>query len=78
MLELVILADGCNTSHWAVAFGHFYAYAPVKIEYAIDRYTTEVKRQLDLLDKRLATNTYICGDESIRLPIWLSTLGTAQ
>jgi GST-like protein len=44
-------------------FGHFYAYAPVKIEYAIDRYTMEVKRQLDLLDKNLAERRYICGDE---------------
>ena len=43
-------------------FGHFYAYAPVKIEYAIDRYTMEVKRQLDLLDKRLADNRYVCGE----------------
>jgi len=44
-------------------FGHFYAYAPVKIEYAIDRYAMEVKRQLDVLDKRLAQNAYIAGDE---------------
>ena len=44
-------------------FGHFYAYAPVKIEYAIDRYTMEVKRQLDLLDKNLANRRYMCGDE---------------
>lgn len=43
-------------------FGHFYAYAPVKIEYAIDRFTMEVKRQLDLLDQHLATNRYLCGD----------------
>jgi GST-like protein len=42
-------------------FGHFYAYAPTKIEYAIDRYAMEVKRQLDLLDKRLADNEYIAG-----------------
>ncbi|WP_378946677.1 glutathione-dependent disulfide-bond oxidoreductase [Paracoccus sp. R86501] len=44
-------------------FGHFYAYAPVKIEYAIDRFTMEVKRQLDLLDQRLADNRFIAGDE---------------
>lgn len=44
-------------------FGHFYAYAPEKYEYSINRYTMEVKRQLDLLDKRLADNTYICGEE---------------
>lgn len=44
-------------------FGHFYAYAPIKIEYAIDRYALEVKRQMDLLDQQLANNEYICGDE---------------
>ena len=44
-------------------FGHFYKYAPVKIEYAIDRFTMEVKRQLDVLDKHLAENRYMCGDE---------------
>lgn len=44
-------------------FGHFYKYAPIKIEYCIDRFTMEVKRQLDVLDKRLANNAYICGDE---------------
>ena len=42
-------------------FGHFYAYAPIKIEYAIDRFTMEVKRQLDVLDRRLSDNTYLCG-----------------
>jgi GSH-dependent disulfide-bond oxidoreductase len=44
-------------------FGHFYAYAPEKIEYAIDRYTMEVKRQLDVLDRHFADNQYCCGDE---------------
>ena len=44
-------------------FGHFYAYAPVKIEYAIDRFAMEVKRQLDVLDRRLADHTYITGDQ---------------
>ena len=44
-------------------FGHFYAYAPVKIEYCIDRFAMEVKRQLDVLDRRLAENTYLAGDE---------------
>lgn len=44
-------------------FGHFYAYAPVKIEYAIDRFAMEVKRQLDVLDRRLADNEYMAGDE---------------
>ncbi|MEL7027775.1 MAG: glutathione-dependent disulfide-bond oxidoreductase [Pseudomonadota bacterium] len=42
-------------------FGHFYAYAPEKIEYAIDRYTMEVKRQLDVLDQHLAKNQFMCG-----------------
>src|ERR1700734_3271123 len=42
-------------------FGHFYAYAPEKIEYAIDRFTMEVKRQLDVLDRRLAESEYIAG-----------------
>jgi GSH-dependent disulfide-bond oxidoreductase len=42
-------------------FGHFYAYAPDKIEYAIDRYAMEVKRQLDVLDRRLAESKYIAG-----------------
>ncbi len=44
-------------------FGHFYAYAPEKYEYPINRYAMEVKRQLDVLDKQLATNTYIAGEE---------------
>ena len=44
-------------------FGHFYAYAPSKIEYAIDRYAMEVKRQLDVLDRHLADNTYLAGDD---------------
>jgi GST-like protein len=44
-------------------FGHFYAYAPEKFEYPIDRYTMEVKRQLDLLNKNLSDRRYICGDE---------------
>ncbi|MEC9410350.1 MAG: glutathione-dependent disulfide-bond oxidoreductase [Pseudomonadota bacterium] len=44
-------------------FGHFYAYAPEKYEYPIERFTMEVKRQLDVLDKHLANNTYMAGDE---------------
>lgn len=44
-------------------FGHFYAYAPEKYEYPIERFTMEVKRQLDVLDKHLAKNTYMAGDE---------------
>jgi GST-like protein len=43
-------------------FGHFYAYAPTKIEYAIDRFAMEVKRQLDVLDRRLADTEYIAGN----------------
>ncbi len=44
-------------------FGHFYAYAPTKIEYAIDRFAMEAKRQLDVLDRRLADNEYLGGAE---------------
>ena len=44
-------------------FGHFYAYAPVKIEYAINRYAMEAKRQLDVLDRRLAISEYIAGPD---------------
>jgi GST-like protein len=44
-------------------FGHFYAYAPVKIEYAIDRFAMEVKRELDVLNRRLAESRYIAGDD---------------
>ena len=44
-------------------FGHFYAYAPSKMEYSINRFAMEAKRQLDVLDKRLAVSEYIAGDE---------------
>lgn len=44
-------------------FGHFYAYAPEKYEYPINRYTMEVKRQLDVLNQQLAEHTYVAGDE---------------
>ncbi len=44
-------------------FGHFFAYAPTKIEYAIDRFAMEVKRQLDVLDRRLAQSAYLAGDD---------------
>ena len=44
-------------------FGHFYAYAPTKIEYAIDRFAMEAKRQLDVLDRRLAETEYLAGSE---------------
>jgi GST-like protein len=43
-------------------FGHFYTYAPTKFEYAIDRFAMEVKRQMDVLDRRLAQSEYIAGD----------------
>mgnify|MGYP001334854806 CR=1 FL=1 len=44
-------------------FGHFYAYAPEKYKYPIDRYAMEVKRQLDVLDRNLAERSFLCGDE---------------
>ena len=44
-------------------FGHFYAYAPVKLEYPINRYAMEVKRQLDVLDRHLATHRFLAGDD---------------
>ena len=44
-------------------FGHFYAYAPEKLEYPINRYAMEVKRQLDVLDQQLAQHQYLCGDQ---------------
>ena len=44
-------------------FGHFYAYAPTKIQYAIDRFAMETKRQLDVLDRRLAESRYLAGDD---------------
>ncbi len=44
-------------------FGHFYSYAPFKMEYPIDRFTMEIKRQMDVLDRHLADKQFICGDE---------------
>ena len=44
-------------------FGHFYAYAPTKMEYPIDRFAMEVKRQMDVLDRRLADSAYLAGDD---------------
>tara|TARA_A100001037_G_C14882489_1_gene514618 strand:+ start:25 stop:420 length:396 start_codon:yes stop_codon:yes gene_type:complete len=59
-------------------FGHFYAYAPKKYEYPINRYAMEVKRQLDLLDKNLGEREYICGNEyniaDIAIHSWYGTL----
>jgi GST-like protein len=63
-------------------FGHFYAYAPTKIEYAIDRYAMEVKRQLDVLDRRLAESPYLAGDEytiaDMSVWPWYGTLARGQ
>ena len=63
-------------------FGHFYAYAPTKIEYAIDRFAMEVKRQLDVLDRRLADTEYLAGDEytiaDMAIWPWYGTLAQGQ
>ena len=52
-----------STPYLGGGFGHFYVYAPEKIEYAINRYSMEVKRQLDVLDRHLAENLHLCGNE---------------
>jgi GSH-dependent disulfide-bond oxidoreductase len=52
-----------STPYVGGGFGHFYAYAPVKIEYAIDRFAMETKRLLDVLDKRLAESEYVAGPD---------------
>ncbi len=63
-------------------FGHFYAYAPEKYEYPINRYTMEIKRQLDVLNKHLATNQYMIGDHysiaDIAIWPWYGALVTNQ
>lgn len=63
-------------------FGHFYAYAPTKIEYAIDRYAMEVKRQLDVLDQRLAQSRFVAGDDytiaDMAIWPWYGTLAKGQ
>lgn len=63
-------------------FGHFYAYAPEKYRYAIDRYTMEVKRQLDVLDRQLAAREFIAGDEytiaDIAIAPWYGLLQAGQ
>ncbi|MCG6858678.1 MAG: glutathione-dependent disulfide-bond oxidoreductase [Salaquimonas sp.] len=64
-------ADTMNWLFWQMGaapylgggFGHFYAYAPMKIEYAIDRFAMEVKRQLDVLDRHLADHKFMAGDD---------------
>jgi GSH-dependent disulfide-bond oxidoreductase len=67
--ERAARAEALNWLFWQMGsapylgggFGHFYAYAPTKIEYAIDRFAMEVKRQLDVLDRRLAEHEYLAG-----------------
>jgi GST-like protein len=63
-------------------FGHFYAYAPSKIEYAIDRYAMEVKRQMDVLDRRLADSAFVAGDRytvaDIAIWPWYGALAKGQ
>jgi GST-like protein len=63
-------------------FGHFYAYAPTKIEYAIDRFAMEVKRQLDVLDRRLAESRHLAGDDytiaDIAVWPWYGALAKGQ
>ena len=57
-----VLADG-QRAVLGGGFGHFYAYAPKKFQYPIDRFTMEVKRQLDVLDRNLADRRFLCGDD---------------
>jgi len=63
-------------------FGHFYAYTPEKFEYPINRFTMETKRQMDVLDKRLAENRYMTGDEytiaDIAIWPWYGVLTTGK
>jgi len=63
-------------------FGHFYAYAPTKIEYAIDRYAMEVKRQMDVLDRRLAESRFVAGEDytiaDMAIWPWYGTLAKGQ
>ena len=56
-------ANGSTCYRASGGFGHFYNYAPVKIEYAIDRFTMEAKRLFDVLDKQLARGRYVAGEE---------------
>jgi GST-like protein len=72
-------AECFSWTFWQVAsapilgggFGHFYAYAPMKFEYCIDRFTMEVKRQLDVLDRHLAVHEYMADEYSIAdIAIW--------
>jgi len=63
-------------------FGHFYAYAPTKMAYPIDRFAMEVKRQMDVLDRRLAESPYLAGDDytiaDIAAWAWYGTLAKGQ
>ncbi len=63
-------------------FGHFYAYAPARIEYAIDRFAMEVKRQMDVLDRHLADHAYLAGDDytiaDIAVWPWYGALAKGQ
>jgi GST-like protein len=59
-------------------FGHFYAYAPYKMEYPINRFTMETKRQLDVLDQRLGTCAVYCGGSDYTLLTWRSGHGTGN
>jgi GSH-dependent disulfide-bond oxidoreductase len=63
-------------------FGHFYVYAPTKIEYAIDRFAMEVKRQLDVLDRRLGESEFIAGNEytiaDIAIAPWYGSIAKGQ
>src|SRR5262249_6507239 len=63
-------------------FGHFYAYAPAKIEYAIDRFAMEAKRQMDVLNRRLAESRYLAGDDytiaDIAVWPWYGALAKGQ
>jgi GST-like protein len=70
------------TPYLGGGFGHFYAYAPLKIEYAIDRFAMEVKRQLDVLDRHLAHNEYMAGADytiaDIAIWPWYGALAKGQ
>ena len=71
-----------STPYLGGGFGHFYAYAPTKIEYAIDRFAMETTRQLDVLDRRLAESRYLAGDEytiaDIAVWPWYGALAKGQ
>ena len=71
-----------STAFLGGGFGHFYAYAPEKLEYPINRYAMEIKRQLDVLDNNLATRRYLCGDEytiaDIATQVWYGVLVTGD